>query len=226
LVKQIVDRKKVARFRNPGGNVLSPDQIQNAASYFSILGQAASSLDWNQIDFIARLLHQAYQDEKTTFLFGNGGSAALASHFACDLAKGTWIQGTSGKRFRAVALTDNLPMLTAWANDSGYEDVFAEQLRGFIQPDDVALAISCSGNSRNVLKALEVAREAGAVTVGLGGFDGGFMRSLCDTALIVSSDNIQIIEDLHLSVAHCLFTLMRNHIVQEDLKKVVAARAS
>lgn len=202
----------------------SPDEIQSAASYFAILGRAASSLDWNQIDFIARILHRAYQHEKTTFLFGNGGSAALASHFACDLGKGTWIPGT--KRFRAVALTDNLPMLTAWANDSGYEDIFAEQLRGLIQPDDVALAISCSGNSRNVLKALEVARDAAAVTIGLGGFDGGFMKSLCDTALVVSSDNMQIIEDLHLSLAHCLFTLVRKQILQGDLQKVVAAKAS
>ncbi|PYY17218.1 MAG: hypothetical protein DMG61_02955 [Acidobacteria bacterium] len=98
--------------------------------------------------------------------------------------------------------------------------------RGLTQPDDVAFAISCSGNSRNVLKALEVAREAGAVTIGLGGFEGGFMKSLCDRALIISSDNMQIIEDLHLSVAHCLFTLVRNQILQEDFKKVVAARAS
>jgi len=205
--------------------VSSPDQIQNAASYFSVLGRSASTLDRNQIDLIARILYHAYEDERTTFLFGNGGSAALASHFACDLVKGTWVRGTTRKRFRAVALTDNLPILTAWANDSGYEDVFAEQLRGLIQPDDVAFAISCSGNSRNVLKALEIAREAGAVTIGLGGFEGGYMKSLCDTALIVASDNMQIIEDLHLSVAHCLFTLVRNHILQEDLKRV-AARAS
>ena len=204
----------------------SPDQIQNAASYFSVLERSVSTLEWNRIDLIARILYRAYEDQKTTFLFGNGGSAALASHFACDLAKGTWVDGPSRKRFRAVALTDNLPILTAWANDSGYEDVFAEQLRGLIQPDDVAFAISCSGNSRNILKALEVSREAGAVTICLGGFEGGLMKSLCDTALIVSSDNMQIIEDLHLSIAHCLFTLVRNHILQEDFKKVVAARAS
>jgi D-sedoheptulose 7-phosphate isomerase len=199
-----------------------PHRIHNAASYFSVLEHAAATLDWKRIDLIAHILHRAYQYDKTTFLFGNGGSAALASHFACDLAKGTWIHGTDRKRFRAVALTDNLPILTAWANDSGYEDIFAEQLRGLIQPSDVAFAISCSGNSGNVLKALEVAREAGAVTIGLGGFEGGFMKSLCETALIVSSDNMQIIEDLHLSIAHCLFTLVRNQILQEDFKRVAA----
>jgi D-sedoheptulose 7-phosphate isomerase len=183
-------------------------------------------LDLNRIDLIAQLLHRAYENEKTTFLFGNGGSAALASHFACDLAKGTWLPGTDRKRFRAVALTDNLPVLTALANDSSYEDIFSEQLRGLIQPDDVAFAISCSGNSRNVLKALEVAKDAGAIRIGLGGFEGGLMKSLCDTALIVPSDNMQIIEDLHLSAAHCLFTLVRNEILQGDFEKAVASEAS
>lgn len=200
--------------------------IHSAASYFSILERCASALAWDQIDVIAGILSRAYTEGRATFLFGNGGSASLASHFACDLGKGTWIEGISHKRFRAIALTDNLPVLTAWANDSSYEDVFAEQLRGLIQPDDVAFAISCSGNSRNVLKALELAKEAGAITVGLGGFAGGAMKSLCDTCLVVPCDNMQVIEDLHLSVAHCLFTLVRNRMADEPVGRVVAARAS
>lgn len=200
--------------------------ILNAASYFSILERCASALAWDQVDTIAGILYRTYVEGRAMFLFGNGGSASLASHFACDLGKGTWIEGISHTRFRAIAITDNLPVLTAWANDASYEDVFAEQLRGLIQADDVAFAISCSGNSRNVLKALEVAREAGAITIGLGGFAGGAMKSLCDTCLIVPSDNMQVIEDLHLSVAHCLFTLVRNQIANEPIGKVVAARAS
>jgi D-sedoheptulose 7-phosphate isomerase len=116
--------------------------------------------------------------------------------------------------------------LTAWANDSGYEDVFAEQLSGIIQAGDIAFAISGSGNSKNVLKALHVAREAGALTIGIGGFEGGEMKALCDVSLIVPSDNMQIIEDLHLSIAHCLFTLVKNQISAANSQKVVAARAS
>ena len=204
----------------------APDRIHDAASYFSILERCASALQRERIDLIAQMLHRCYESGKTTFLFGNGGSASLASHFACDLSKGTWIEGPSRKRFRAIALTDNLPVLTALANDLGYEDVFAEQLRGVVQPGDVAFAISCSGNSPNVLKALEVAKEAGAVTIGLGGFEGGFMKSLCDTTLVVSSENMQIIEDIHLSVAHCLFTLVRNQIAESNPKRGVAAKAS
>ena len=213
-------------FLGTGGRSLVVNPIRDAASYFSMLERSASTLAWERIDFIASILQRSYDDGKSTFVFGNGGSASLASHFACDLSKGTCVQGAHQKRFRAVALTDNLPILTAWANDSAYEDVFAEQLRGIIAPGDVAFAISCSGNSPNVLKALELAREAGAITVGLSGFEGGAMKCLCDTALIVASENMQIIEDLHLSVAHCLFTLVRNHIIEIDITKAVAARAS
>lgn len=205
---------------------MSAERIHDSAAYFSILAQSASSLAWDRIDLISRLLYRAYEEEKTTYLFGNGGSASLASHFACDLAKGTRIPCEGQKRFRATALTDNLPILTAWANDSSYEDVFSEQVEGMIQAGDIAFGISCSGNSRNVLKALQVARAAGALTIGLGGFEGGSMKALCDVSLIVPSNNMQIIEDLHLSVAHCLFTLVKNQITLHNSEKVVAARAS
>lgn len=203
--------------------MFASERISNAASYFSVLERCASTLPWDEIDSIARILHEAYEENKTIFLFGNGGSASLASHFACDLAKGTSTQGNGRTRLRAIALTDNIPTITAWANDSSYDDIFAEQLRNLVQRGDVALAISCSGNSRNVLEALDVARAAGAIRVGLGGFEGGLMKSLCNRCLIVPSDNMQIIEDLHLSVAHCIFTLVRNRIAEHEHRKVAAA---
>jgi len=106
--------------------------------------------------------------------------------------------------------------MTAWANDARYEDIFAEQLINFVRPDDVALAISGSGGSTNVLKALRVARDAGAFTIGLTGFEGGGMKNLCDLCLIVPSDNMQIIEDLHLSVTHAVFTAVRARICQQS----------
>ena len=199
--------------------------ICDAAAYVGLLKHFASTLDCEKIDFIASVLYQAYEQDKTIFLFGNGGSASLASHFACDLGKGTCDQKITRRRLRVMAFTDNLPTITAWANDSSYDDIFAEQLRAFVQPGDVAFAISCSGNSRNVLKCLRVARAAGAITLGLGGFEGGRMKSLCDTCLIVGCDNMQIIEDLHLSVAHCLFTLVRNRIIAQFEQQVVAASA-
>jgi len=164
-------------------------------------------LPFERVEQVAEILVQAYESQRTVFLFGNGGSAALASHFACDLGKGT-VNG-SKKRFRVMALTDNVPLITAWANDSHYDDIFSEQLANFAAPGDVAFAISGSGNSPNVLKALRAAKQAGSITTGLTGFSGGKMLELCDACIVVPCDNMQIIEDLHLCVAHSLFTCVR-----------------
>jgi D-sedoheptulose 7-phosphate isomerase len=176
-------------------------------SYFEGVLQTIIKMPIATVDEIATALVEAYDRGRAVYLFGNGGSAALASHFACDLGKGA--TDGSAKRFRALAFTDNVPLMTAWANDASYEDVFAEQLANFVRPDDVAFAISGSGNSPNVLKALTVARREGALTIGLTGFQGGYMKDLCDVCLVIPSDNMQIIEDLHLSVTHAIFTAVR-----------------
>lgn len=199
-------------------------KIEHSDSYYRLFAQTLASLAHEDIDHIADEISEASDRGSTIFLFGNGGSASLASHFACDLGKGTVIPGDGHKRLRAIALTDNIPTMTAWANDSSYDDIFAEQLKNLVEPGDIALGISCSGNSPNVLKALTVAREHGATTIGLGGFQGGKMKELCDICLVVPSDNMQIIEDLHLSVAHCVFTIVRNRIATAGLAKAAAAR--
>ena len=179
-------------------------------SYFDDVIQTIGKMPIATIEEIVTALMEAYESSRTIYLFGNGGSAALASHFACDLGKGA--SNGSSKRFQALAFTDNVPMMTAWANDARYEDIFAEQLINFVRPDDITFAISGSGNSPNVLKALKVAREAGAFTIGLTGFQGGDMKDLCDLCLTVPSENMQIIEDLHLSVTHAVFTALRAKI--------------
>jgi D-sedoheptulose 7-phosphate isomerase len=138
--------------------------------YFDNLARVIARMPIQPIDQLVSVLLQAYESGRMIYLFGNGGSAALASHLACDLGKGT-VNG-SPKRFRALALTDSVPLMTAWANDSEYNNIFSEQLLNFVQPEDVAFAISGSGNSANVLNALEVARRAGAFTLGLTGFGG------------------------------------------------------
>lgn len=185
-------------------------EIASVESYFRLLSTTAGQLPFEAIEEVAATLVQAYESERTIYLFGNGGSAALASHMACDLGKGT-VNG-SKKRFRVMSLTSNEAMMTAWANDSNYHDIFAEQLANFVAPGDVAFAISCSGNSANVLNALRVARQARATTLGLAGFEGGKMKELCDQCLIVPSDNMQIIEDLHLCAAHAVFTAVRRKV--------------
>lgn len=196
--------------------------ITSGKEYFSLLARVIQDVPTEEIDEIARVLLRAYEKERTVFLFGNGGSAALASHFACDLGKGTSVPGSARKRFRVVALTDNVPLLTAWANDSNYEEIFAEQLRNFICPGDVCIAISGSGNSPNVLRALQVSRMSGGTNVGLTGFAGGKMKSLCNLCLVVPSDNMQLIEDVHLSVAHSIFTIVRHHIMAAPRVRMAA----
>jgi D-sedoheptulose 7-phosphate isomerase len=180
--------------------------------YFAGLSRVLSQLPFEVIDEISEALFSAYSEDRTTFVLGNGGSAALASHFACDLAKGTISNAT--KRFRAIALTDNAPLMTAWANDSSYEDVFAEQLQNLVRENDVVFAISGSGSSPNVLKALKAARDAGALAIGITGFRGGKMKSLCDLCLVVPSDHMQYIEDAHLAIAHSIFTAVRRKITE------------
>src|SRR5215469_6761972 len=186
--------------------------LLDSQSYFDCVSQTIAQLPLMVIERVSEILLSAYEHRRTVFLFGNGGSAALASHFACDLGKGT-VNG-SRKRFQVVALTDNVPIMTAWANDSNYEDIFSEQLLNLARTQDVAFAISGSGNSPNVLKALNTARQEKMFTIGLTGFVGGKMKELCDACIIIPSDNMQVIEDLHLCVAHSLFTSLRSKIAQ------------
>ena len=200
--------------------------IADSQSYFAGYGKVVAGLPYDDIERVVDLLYAAYERSRSVFLFGNGGSAALASHFACDLSKGTVMGEAPERRFRVLALTDNVPLITAWANDASYQQVFAEQLRNFIQPRDIAFGISGSGCSPNVLAALEVAREAGAVTVGLTGFKGGKMPQLCDHCVVIPSDNMQIIEDLQLSITHAVFTVIRHritHLVSSQASCVTAA---
>lgn len=190
----------------------------NVSTYLEELSSTIQKLPVQSIDRLAGVFLSAYENGRTIFLFGNGGSASLASHMSCDLGKGT--APAIGRRLRAVALTDNVALLTAWANDTRYEGIFAEQLENLLCPGDVAFAISASGNSPNVLAALSFARQAGAATAGITGFQGGKMKSLCDVCVIVPSDNMQIIEDLHLSIAHAVFRVLRHEM---ETKRSMAA---
>jgi len=188
------------------------EAITDFRSYFAKSTAVVENLPFAAMESVADVLYRAYEAGRSVFLFGNGGSAALASHFACDLAKGTAAADSLSKRFRALSLADNLALITAWANDTSYEHVFAEQLRNFVQTGDVAFGISGSGRSANVLLALHAARESGAVTVGLSGYQGGKLPEVCDHCIVIPSDNMQIIEDLQLAIAHALFTVTRHRI--------------
>ncbi|HTV55901.1 MAG TPA: SIS domain-containing protein [Terriglobia bacterium] len=167
----------------------------------------------------AEILFRAYQSDHTVFLFGNGGSAALASHMAADLGKCTHFPGPEWiapvKRLKALSVTDNMPLLTAWANDTSYDKVFAAQIENFVQKDDVAFAISGSGNSPNVIRALELARRKEAITIGLMGCGGGKMSELVDCAILVPCYNMQQVEDCHVIVSHMVFLDLKKRIESE-----------
>lgn len=163
------------------------------------------------IDGLSRLVEtfaRARAAGKTVYLFGNGGSASTGSHMANDLAKLT-IHGEN-RRFRCVSLADAMPTILAWANDVSYDEVYAEQIKNLGTPGDLAVGLSGSGNSPNVLRALEEARKRGMVTVGLIGRGGGKMGPLCDVAVIVPSDDMQHIEDAHLVICHLLCSYFRD----------------
>ncbi len=186
------------------------------ARYLADLKAILDNLPLGQVKRGADILFNAYQTDHTVFIFGNGGSAALASHMAADFGKGTHLPGPASlggvKRLKVLSVTDNVPMLTAWANDSSYENVFAEQIENFIKAADVAFAISGSGNSPNVLRALELARRLGAVTLGLTGCGGGKMKALLDCPIVVPSNHMQQVEDAHLVLAHLLFLDLKARI--------------
>ena len=150
----------------------------------------------------------------TVFVVGNGGSAATASHFAGDLAKGTITPGRP--RFRVMALTDNVPLMTAWSNDFSYEDVFAEQLRNVIRRGDVLVAISGSGNSKNVLRAVELTSQVGGITIGLSGFSGGELSTLVDVPVVVPCNCMEQIEDVHLTLCHMTCSVLRERMRQTE----------
>jgi len=162
---------------------------------------------WQQLDLdavgrIAQALESAEKNGKQVFVMGNGGSAATASHIATDWSK---TAERSGKPvLRCMSLTDNVPFMTAIANDLGYEEVFARQLANYVQRGDVVVIISGSGNSPSVIKAAVVAKEKGALTVGMTGFSGGKLRKMVDVCLHIDSDQYGVIEDLHMGVGSLL----------------------
>jgi D-sedoheptulose 7-phosphate isomerase len=199
---QMIERGPLAPSPMDGGMDRGPIR-----AYLDELRALLTVVDDASVRRVIDVLLTAYTASANVFIFGNGGSAATASHFACDLGKG--VPGVNGKRFKVVSLTDNVPMLTAWANDTRFDRVFAEQLENLVRPRDVVVGISSSGNSPNVLRAMELARERGATTVGLTGFRGGQLKALCDVCVIVPSDQIDQVEDAHLALQHLVCRVLR-----------------
>ena len=163
------------------------------------------ALDVDMIDLAMREIEQAYRHDGTVYIFGNGGSASTASHYANDFNKG--LSEHLEKKFRFICLNDNVPTLMAVANDIGYEEVFRFQLLGRLRPDDLVIGISGSGNSPNVVNALQYAKEQGVHTMGIVGYDGGKVKQTADVSLHVPVMNMQISEDVHMFFDHLMMTV-------------------
>ena len=170
--------------------------------YISTLQLTMDQLPRQVISEVIDLLQQARRKGSQIFILGNGGSASTASHFTCDLAKNTRHEGLP--HFRVIGLTDNMAMFSALANDEGYENVFSEQLASLVRPGDIVIAISASGNSKNVINAVEAAHRYEATVIGFTGFDGGRLRQLADINIHVNSNIIEHVEDIHLMLEHLI----------------------
>ena len=176
-------------------------------TYFSDLQEMVRAISQPHLQEILALLEETYRQGRRIFIMGNGGSAATASHFALDLAKNTIMPGAP--RVKAISLTDHVPLITAWSNDTAYEHIFAEQLANMIEPGDLVIGISASGNSLNVINALKVAKKSRAATIGLLGARGGQIKQMVDAYVLAPGQNIEQEEDAHLILAHIITRHMR-----------------
>ena len=171
-------------------------------TYFFRLTETLSKLDVQAIEHLIGMLLDAREHEHTIFIFGNGGSAATASHITGDFLKG--ISFELDKRFRVMCLSDNIAGVTAISNDLGYEEIFVEQLKAFLKKGDMVIGISGSGNSVNVVKAMEYAGGNGAKTVAMCGYMGGKIKELADLVIHVPINDMEITEDIHIVIFHAV----------------------
>lgn len=178
--------------------------------YLSKLKVTIDLLSIEEIDAVMNVLTEAYETGKQVFIMGNGGSAATASHFVCDFNKG--VSYGKNKRFKFICLNDNVATMMAYANDVAYESIFVEPLKNYFNKGDVVIGISGSGNSPNVIKAMEYANENGGITIGLSGYDGGKLKKISKYGIHVPIKDMQITEDLHMVLDHLMMKVLWQHL--------------
>ncbi len=187
--------------------------------YLKEVSEIATKVDRDAIDKTMEILLEAWRNDAQIFVIGNGGSASTATHFACDLNK--WVSDNAEKKFRAFALVDNVPLVSALTNDNGWGDVYSEQLRNFFRKRDVLVAISVHGGSgsdkagpwsQNLLKAVKYAKDNGGKVVGLAGFDGGLLRTAADSCIVVPANSTPHVEGMHLVLTHLMCEQLRENI--------------
>jgi D-sedoheptulose 7-phosphate isomerase len=178
-----------------------------ADEYLASVARATQLVPTDPLHRVIGLIIELRAAGRRIYVMGNGGSAANASHFVCDLVKTTQVDGVPG--VRAYALTDNTPTLTAWANDHAYEYIFAEQIVALVEPGDLVIGFSASGSSPNIVAGFEAANRRKAHTVGIVGFDGGRARDLVDLVIHVPCHEYGVTEDIHAAIAHAITAAVR-----------------
>jgi D-sedoheptulose 7-phosphate isomerase len=189
----------------------------NFREYSDLVDGLTKALPMDKVDALADVIEEAYVAGKQVFIIGNGGSGANASHLCEDLAKGTLHDFDNQKRLKAISLTDNTPAILAWGNDTSYDRIFVEQLKSYADQDDLLICISGSGNSPNVLRAVEWCKDHGVKTFAITGYDGGKLGPMCDRELRVESFNMGAVEAVHGVVFHYLI-----EVLHERFKTVAA----
>lgn len=184
---------------------------RKAKDFITSLKHLLDEIPLEKVEAVTELLYRAYRADKQVFIMGNGGSAATASHFVCDLGKET-ARREGTPRFRVIGLNDNVALMTALSNDFGYASVFKEQLVNLVNEGDIVIGITGSGDSANVLEAISYARSRKAVTIGLIGFGGGRLKDLVDEAIVVSSTDYGHVESVHLALEHLITEVFRARI--------------
>lgn len=190
--------KKDPRYKNKG--ISWSGFAETSSHYYAQIQTIMQSVSSECFDKFINEIMRVAQDDKLLLLAGNGGSASISNHIACDLSKGTFYDGVFG--IRTVSLMSNSAMLTAIGNDFGFEESIAFQLKLIARPGDLLVLVSSSGNSKNIRNAVNVARELGITVVGLTGFNGGFLRDNCDISLHVDAEHYALVEDSHMGIAH------------------------
>jgi D-sedoheptulose 7-phosphate isomerase len=193
--------------------------MERVTNYIETLQQTIDQLPKEKIVQVIDLLHSARFSGRQVFIMGNGGSASTASHFVCDLSKNTRREGWP--RYKVIGLTDNMAVFSAYANDEGYENVFCEQLANLLVQDDIVIAISASGNSMNVINAIQYAKSQNALTIGFTGFDGGILGTLVDINLHINSNIIEHVEDLHLVLEHMIIKSLKERANSETMTQIL-----
>jgi len=190
----------------------------SVTEYLDRIASTARRVSAAAVEELVNAILEAYRNNRFVFVIGNGGSGSNASHLCEDLGKGTVSDFDAQKRLKILSLTDNTPYILAWANDAGYERIFVEQLRNLASPGDLLIAISGSGNSPNILRAVSFANEHGMKTFGVTGCDGGELKQAAEASLIVPCPDMGMIEAIHSVLFHYLVDQLRERFRQEHTR--------